>query len=139
MDVLRQGIEAYKKSEYYKAIRYFDEIRSKGKFISSEDLYQVESYRGDSYYKMANYIEAMKSYKECVNIAEKINDKKSIFHMLYKITSIYCMIEDYDSAKETAFKLRGIADELNDKYILGKSYNALGAVYSDSPSNRQSP
>ena len=134
---MRQGIEAYKKSEYYKAIRYFDEIRSKGKFISSEDLYQVESYRGDSYYKMANYIEAMKSYKECVNIAETINDKKSIFHMLYKITSIYCMIEDYDSAKETAFKLRGIADELNDKYILGKSYNALGAVYSDSTENNK--
>lgn len=135
VDILRQGIALYKKAEYYKAIRCFDEICSKGKFISNDDLYQAEAYRGDSYFRMANYIEAMKSYKECVSIAEKMNNKKSIFQMMYKITSIYCIICDFDSAIESAEKVRLIADELNDPYMLGKSYNALGTVCMDSTEN----
>lgn len=134
MEILQQGIAAYKESDYYKAIRYFDEIRSKEKFVSNENLYQAESYRGDSYYKMANYIEAMKSYKECVNIAERLDDKKSICEMLYKIVSIYAAIEDFDAARETAIKLRDIANELNDRYILCKTYNAFGAIFIDDSS-----
>ncbi|GKX64799.1 tetratricopeptide repeat-containing diguanylate cyclase [Inconstantimicrobium mannanitabidum] len=131
MGTLEKGIQAYNENRYEETIKLLTSIESLDSF-DKEEILKINKYLGMSHYRLANYMKAISYYKNCLIIAEEFKDNKLIFEAKYNMISVYCAISDFEKVKDLIAEILTIAENDGDKFYIGKSYNALGAMCIDS-------
>lgn len=130
MGMLEKGIKAFDEYKYEDAIRIFSEIDNIDS-LDKETMLELNKYIGMCHFRLANYMKALNYYKNCMIIAEDLNNNKLIFEAIYNMISLYNTIDDFKKAKELIGEALAIAEKDGDKFYIGKSYNAFGAICID--------
>lgn len=85
---------------------------------------------GYVYFRMGNYPKALASYKEGLDLAEKIDYKLGIANLLIKTGYIYHDNDDIITALQYYQKSLKIYEEIGDLEGIGNIYNEFGNIYS---------
>ena len=86
---------------------------------------------GFSYSLRSNHLKAIECFKKTLNIANRLDDKKTIAVAFNNISKSHYKLGNYDQAIEFSNKSIGIKEEIGDQIGIGTAYNGLGNIYLD--------
>lgn len=108
-------------------------IKSNGPYKNTFLSYMAQANGNDAFLKLqeGKVTEALKSYKENLDIQQRIGDKGGMGSTFYAIGVIYQNQGDAPGALEYYFKSLKIQEEINDKKNMAYTLNIIGIMYKE--------
>jgi len=125
-----QGVSYYIKSNYPKALSYYEQSLAISKKIGDRGgMAGTLNNIGVIYRKKGYNTKALDYYLECLKISEEITDKNGEATALNNIGIIYLKMEDFSKAMEFYQRAYDIQEELGDLSGIADALNNMGIVY----------
>lgn len=126
------GVNYYHKSNYTKALEYFNKALVLFTEDSGAGTYgSIISHIAVIYQEIGNYQKALEYNLKSLELDLEIGDSINIGGDYGNIGIIYLLKKDYDKALEYDFKSLAIFQQLNDKDGLAHNFGNIGNVYKE--------
>ncbi len=120
------------KSNYEKAIRYFNESLALYKGINDKERisYSLNAI-GIAYYYQGDYTKAIEFYNKSAKIDEELNDLSGVAASFNNIGNIYADQGKYKEALRYYEKGKKLKEEIGDLQGVGRLYGNIGSIYGE--------
>jgi len=125
-----QGISYFVRSDYPKALDYFQRSLTISKEISDKSgMAGSLNNIGVIYRNKGYYPKALDYYQRCLKILEEISDKRGMAYILNNIGVIYKNKGEYSKAMEYYQRSFNIMEELSDLRGMAVALDNIGVIY----------